>query len=109
MGLQVLRHGSDELAAARVAHDEVSRNPAGIDADAAGGFERVEERVLQERVAGTVERIPVVGVDLGDAADDLGFQRHGMSVGGAASTASRYLSASSAAMQPVPAEVTAWR
>ncbi len=128
MRLEILRHGGDEPAAAGVAHDEVGGNPAGVAADAAGGLEAVQERVPGERVAGGIERIPVARRDVRDPFDDFRLQGHGYGAeaeavtGGApdragaprqwalpASSTSRYLSASSAAMQPVPAEVTAWR
>jgi len=79
------------------------RRPAAVAADAAAGLEGLEECVAQERIARGVERIPVRCRDPGHAATisacraQVSSRRPGQ---WPASSCSRYLSASSAAMQP---------
>jgi len=63
--------------AARVAQQQVPRNPAGFLADTAGQFERAQELVAQERLrrraagASRGQRIPVVGRDTRQIVEDL--------------------------------------
>ena len=101
VGFDVAGAGADQLIL--VVYLENNRLPA-------PGFETVvllqrqQKIVLQERVVGGDQRVPCAGVYLADRADNAGLHETG-----AYSSPSRYFSASSAAMQPVPAEVTAWR
>ncbi len=89
------------------------RLPAVVWADAAGQFQSGEERVADERVATVMQRVPASGGDGRDAVQQLVAQRQCNLIGNVQepppSSLSRYLSASSAAMQPEPAEVMACR
>jgi hypothetical protein len=81
-------------------------------------FQRAQKIVLDERIDRPVaialtvalamavgQRIPLRGIDRGQVFGDA----DGVIRQQTLSRQSRYFSASSAAMQPVPAEVTAWR
>ncbi len=94
---------------------------------AAGLFEREQEFVAQERLCargaltraartpgGSYQGIPVGRIDVRNAPQETRSRHHQACAARglawrSASRRSRYLSASSAAMQPVPAEVTACR
>jgi hypothetical protein len=110
MSLVVARHGAGDASRA-VAQHEVARHPAGIAADATVALQCIEEGVRKERIPAGFEITPFRGRQVRDPTDDLRASAHGVrnvqSVQRSASSCSRYLSASSAAMQPVPAEVTA--
>jgi len=89
------------------------RLPAVVRADAAGQFQSGEERVADERVAAIMQRVPALGGNRRDAGQQLVAQRQCNLIRDVQepppSSLSRYLSASSAAMQPEPAEVMACR
>ena len=89
------------------------RLPAIVRAGGAGQFQSGKERVADERVAAVMQRVPAPGGNRRDAGQQLVAQRQCNLIRNVQepppSSVSRYLSASSAAMQPEPAEVTACR
>src|ERR1700722_8072087 len=90
-----------------ILYHQVLGGPAGAGHGAAAFLERQQEFVPQERLCRTRQRIPARRVDLRDAVEKPGTIRgHACATRGLAtepaSIRSRYLSASSAAMQPVP-------
>src|SRR5258707_11458262 len=91
---------------------QVPRGPAGPWHRAAGFLQRQEEFVAQERLAVPQQGIPTRRINLRDAVEKpraaLGHaSRTRGSTKGSASARSKNLSAPSAAMHPVPAEVPA--
>src|SRR5882672_5213506 len=113
MPFPIKRHGGQE-AAARVLEQQMARGPAGAGDRAARCFERQQKLMPQEGLHRSRDGIPTRRVGLGDALQEARARNsHAWAASGSArglvSTRSRYLSASRAAMQPVPAEVTAWR
>ena len=97
--LQVPRRGGNQNVA--FPQPDVAGRPAPVLAQAAGAFQPAQEGVRDEGIAPVVQRIPVGSGDLGQRAMDA-RRRHQC-------PSSRNFSASSAAMQPKPAEVMAWR
>src|ERR1700723_106581 len=113
MRLEEQRQGSggDPLG---IIHDEMLRCPARAPRGASGLLQGQEKFVAQKRLRGPCQRIPALRVDLRDAVEKSRRSKgHACAARNltwvSASIRSRYLSASSAAMHPVPAEVTAWR
>src|ERR1019366_7070304 len=106
-----------EHAAVRILEQQMFRRPTGVRADAAGLLQSRQEFVPLKgmaRCAARRERIPIGRLNLGDAGDEprpilIHARAARGSWRGSAAMRSRYLSASSAAMQPVPADVTACR
>ena len=97
-----------------IVDDEVSWDPSGARRGASGFLQRREEFVPQEGLRRPRQRVPAVRVDLRNAVEkSRRAVSHAWAARGlacvSASICSRYLSASSAAMHPVPADVTAWR
>jgi hypothetical protein len=115
MRLRIERHDPQRDTVCILEHEMPGR-PTGAGHGAPGFFEREQELVPQERLRVTGQRIPALRLDGGDAGKkpraDRGL-RHACAArrgfASSASSCSRYLSASSAAMQPVPADVMAWR
>src|SRR5665213_2221976 len=101
MGLAIERCGRGQ--SMRVKQGQVLRGPAAAGSGAAAVFERGQEFMTQERIVAR-QRVPLLGGYLGDAREDSALH-----YAAATGICSRYLSASSAAMQPEPAEVMAWR
>ena len=98
----------------RILDHQVPRRPAGARYGAARLLERQEKFMAQEGLAFPQKRVPTGRIDLCDAVQkSRAAMSHACrtrgSTRGSASARSKYLSASSAAMQPVPAEVTACR
>ena len=91
-----------------IGQGDVGRIPPRSGADAVGVFESSKEFVSQERVAISSQGIPLPRVELVDAVVGFGVSLLGQECF-SISNPSRYLSASSAAMHPAPAEVMAWR
>ncbi len=101
MSLDECRYGRGKP---RVVFDsEVARLPARAAADATGVLQRCEELMPQKRITLAAQRVPLVRMQRIDAFMDAAAHPLGFYV----SRASRYLSASRAAMQPAPAEVIA--
>ena len=73
--LRVARHGTDQRASV-VPQNDVLGLPSRLAANAVAGFERLEERVAQERVVARVERIPVRRRNLREASDVVRVQTH---------------------------------
>src|SRR5580692_1390766 len=113
MSLAVQGQGAEQVSP-RIVDHEVPRGPTGARHGTAGLLQCQEEFVAQKGLAFSEKRIPAGRIDLCDAvqksraAASHAWRTRG-STKGSASARSRYLSASSAAMQPVPAEVTACR
>src|ERR1700721_1316936 len=108
-----------EQVSPRIVDHEVPWGPTGARHGAAGLLQCQEKFVAQKRLtlaktSRAEKRIPAGRIDLCDAvqksraATSHAWRTRG-STKGSASARSRYLSASSAAMQPVPAEVTPCR
>src|SRR5277367_5247513 len=113
MRLTEKRHGRDR-GAVRIFDDQMLRGPAGARHGAARFFQCEEKLVPQERLRGTRQAVPFQRIDLRDAVEKSRRPAgHAWAARGSAwasaSIRSRYLSASGAAMHPVPADVTAWR
>src|SRR5690606_11205791 len=133
MRFAIERYRADQ-SAALVARDQMARGPTARAADAVLTLERGQELVRHGRVAVQLERVPLRRGDLVDSGDgrDAHVRQSPKAIGRenredekicaspstravacfasyrfCASSASKYLSASSAAMQPVPAEVIA--
>src|SRR5271168_1839497 len=92
--------------------DNMPGSPARARRGAPGFLERQEELVPHEGLRRTRQRVPNLRVDLCDAVEKSRRPvGHAWAARGlawdSASVCSRYLSASSAAMHPVPADVTA--
>ena len=106
--LQVSGQGGQQ--AALIAHHPIGGLPTGASADTTTVFEGHQKFVAQERALRALQRVPLTGLDVIEAGQTLGFDRHIVfQWPWPASSASRYLSASRAAMQPEPAEVMACR
>jgi hypothetical protein len=87
--------------------DQVIRCPARSRTDTACSLEGEQEFMANEWIARQRQRIPSRRGDVIDASENARLHLYRLCF--SASIWSRYLSASSAAMQPVPAEVIAWR
>src|ERR1700679_4244442 len=117
MSLAVQGQGAEQVSP-RIVDHEVPRGPTGARHGAAGLLECQKKFVAQKRLtlaktSRAEKRIPAGRIDLCDAVQKSRAAGHAWrtrgSTKGSASARSRYLSAPSAAMQPVPAEVTACR
>src|SRR5690242_7974546 len=98
---------------ARVAQSQVAWLPAAAASEAVRTLECSEELIAREGIVRGTERIPLRRVERPDAVVIFGLDhvavRAPLGSCGSAASVSRYRSASSAAMQPAPAEVIAWR
>src|ERR1700685_1544306 len=101
------RHRGREISRGIFQHEMLGL-PAGARRGASGFFQRQEKFVPQKRLCAGGQRIPTLRINLRNAVEESRRpKRHAWAARGSAwvsaSIRSRYLSASSAAMQPVPA------
>jgi|HubBroStandDraft_5_1064220.scaffolds.fasta_scaffold25372_1 hypothetical protein len=108
VGVALAEGGRRRRQSQLIGQGDVGRIPPRPGADTVGVLESRQEFVSQERVAISSQGIPLPRVELVDAVMGLGVSLLGQECF-STSNPSRYLSASSAAIQPAPAEVMAWR
>jgi len=70
VGFGVERHGPTQFASI-VAQQDVAGLPAAIGADAAAALQAVEKGMAQERIAGGVQGVPLLGVDAAQVRKDV--------------------------------------